>query len=528
MKYFFAFIYIIPLVCSELFTSLSDLENLLNTEEELINVMTNYIQAEELKLKKLKSVLSDFNAKHLVANVDASSYVANPINSYLLVKRLSTDWGEIQNLITDNENKDSIVNMTNNRGDLVFPDIEDLHGAAMALIRLQETYKLDAANLSVGHIDGAKPSLSLTANDCFELGRQSYVNKDYKHTVDWMDEAMKKYTGEDPKTISIADILEYLAFSHYMLGHLEEGLKLTKELIKADPAHPRAPGNIRYYEDLIEKDKKRKMGEQGIKINIPNEVIDEPNPIPEREQYEKLCRGEKLMTIKEESQLKCQWFQCNHPYCILVRFKEEETYLDPRIVRYHNVLSDYEIKVIQSLASPKLKRATVQHHETGELITASYRISKSAWLKGDDHKVVAGMNNKVQLLSALTVKTAEDLQVANYGLGGHYEPHYDFAREEEIKAFESLGVGNRIATMLFYMSDIEAGGSTVFTKLGVSVRPIKGSAVFWFNLFKSGKGDLRTRHAACPVLAGNKWVCNKWLHEYGQELLYPCGMNRNE
>ena len=26
------------------------------------------------------------------------------------------------------------------------------------------------------------------------------------------------------------------------------------------------------------------------------------------------------------------------------------------------------------------------------------------------------------------MSTAEDLQVANYGVGGHYEPHFDYAR----------------------------------------------------------------------------------------------------
>ena len=24
--------------------------------------------------------------------------------------------------------------------------------------------------------------------------------------------------------------------------------------------------------------------------------------------------------------------------------------------------------------------------------------------------------------------TAEELQISNYGVGGHYEPHFDFAR----------------------------------------------------------------------------------------------------
>lgn len=43
-------------------------------------------------------------------------------------------------------------------------------------------------------------------------------------------------------------------------------------------------------------------------------------------------------------------------------------------------------------------------------------------------------------------------------------------------------------------------------------------------MIRSGEGDLRTRHAACPVLVGDKWVANKWIHEAGQEFRRPCGL----
>jgi len=57
---------------------------------------------------------------------------------------------------------------------------------------------------------------------------------------------------------------------------------------------------------------------------------------------------------------------------------------------------------------------------------------------------------------------------------------------------------------------------------------LQGQAVFWYNLRKSGKGIFETRHAACPVLVGTKWVSNKWIRESGQEFRRPCGLTEDE
>ncbi|KAF7247275.1 Prolyl 4-hydroxylase subunit alpha-1, partial [Varanus komodoensis] len=75
-----------------------------------------------------------------------------------------------------------------------------------------------------------------------------------------------------------------------------------------------------------------------------------------------------------------------------------------------------------------LRRATISNPITGVLETAHYRISKSAWLSGYESPVVSRINTRIQDLTGLDVSTAEELQVANYGVGGQYEPHFDFGR----------------------------------------------------------------------------------------------------
>uniref|UniRef100_H3DRE8 Prolyl 4-hydroxylase alpha subunit domain-containing protein n=1 Tax=Tetraodon nigroviridis TaxID=99883 RepID=H3DRE8_TETNG len=129
------------------------------------------------------------------------------------------------------------------------------------------------------------------------------------------------------------------------------------------------------------------------------------------------------------SHLFCRYRSGNrNPRLLLKPFKEEDEWDSPHIVRYLDFLSDTEIDKIKELAKPKLARATVRDPKTGVLTTANYRVSKSAWLEGEEDPVIARVNQRIEDLTGLTVETAELLQVANYGLGGQYEPHFDFSR----------------------------------------------------------------------------------------------------
>lgn len=148
---------------------------------------------------------------------------------------------------------DFLENVTNHRNVLKFPSDEDLNGAAVALTRLQDTYHLETSSIARGELNGVQYrwdrwikllkgvagesdnvdahvtvsiqlhfcfSSEMTSNDCFELGRQSYLNKDFYHTLLWMSEAMQRLHNDTTETTSTskADILEYLAFAVFKQG----------------------------------------------------------------------------------------------------------------------------------------------------------------------------------------------------------------------------------------------------------------------------------------------------------------------
>lgn len=147
----------------------------------------------------------------------------------------------------------------------------------------------------------------------------------------------------------------------------------------------------------------------------------------------------------------------------------------------------------------------------------------SAWLKDTVDPLLVTLDHRIGALTGLDVQPpyAEYLQVVNYGIGGHYEPHFDHATSPTSPLYR-MKSGNRVATFMIYLSSVEAGGATAFIYANFSVPVVKNAALFWWNLHRSGEGDGDTLHAGCPVLVGDKWVANKWIHEYGQEFRRPC------
>lgn len=178
-----------------------------------------------------------------------------------------------------------ISNLTTQR--LHFPNDEDQAGAAKALSRLMDVYKLDTNTMSTGKLPGhlllqlihsevlldsgewergfyplkarckcnlknaahcvmklmcALPSgwslygaqwTVLTVDDCFDLGRVAYSEADYYHTELWMVQALRQLDeGETSTKVDSVNILDYLSFSVYQQGALKRALDYTKRLLQ--------------------------------------------------------------------------------------------------------------------------------------------------------------------------------------------------------------------------------------------------------------------------------------------------------
>ena len=136
-----------------------------------------------------------------------------------------------------------------------------------------------------------------------------------------------------------------------------------------------------YFEDILAKKGATyiKKGEDGLgdadeTVNILKERKKREDELgEERVHYEQLCRGEEFVSVAEKSKMMCRYNFGKHDFLRIGPLKEEEVFLSPRIVLFHNFLTNSEVDTIKSMATPRFKRATVQNYLTGELETANYR-----------------------------------------------------------------------------------------------------------------------------------------------------------
>ncbi|KAL5285638.1 hypothetical protein ACFFRR_007368 [Megaselia abdita] len=481
------------------FSSIKSLEKLYHTEETLLKHAKDYsifLKAQIDKFRKFIEVIQDAHSK---ADENPSAFIGNPIDSFSLIKRLVEDWRitksqvENSNIFEEISSRiDSIISSEE------YPTEDELTGSAEGFSRLRDVYNLDISEMASGFISGIKMADSMSWSDCFYVGKKLYEMGDYNNTQPWIREALDKFTKNHNDDQDSVEILESFTNITVAINDLDTALNTSERILKIQPNHKSA----KFTKDTIEKLSSIFVRKSNPGFYVRNSYIS----VRDYKHYEAVCRDEITRSPSEIRDLHCKYESYRVPFLKIAPFKLEIINFDPLILMFHGVLYNSETLLLKARSLPTIGRSKVGIVKSE---ISNERTSHSSYVNIRDEPSLKNFVQRIEDMTQLNIDDFNSVQVANYGIGGHYAPHHDHFGKSD--SYPQYHLGDRISTSMFYASEVDLGGSTAFPLLKVNVKPVKGSLLFWYNLYSSGEQDNRAMHAGCPVTKGSKWIFNVWL-----------------
>ena len=370
-------------------------------------------------------------------------------------------------------------------------------------------------------------------------------------TADFYAEAYKKAKEEIVSGVDQTHIFGYVAEPKVILSRFKTAQKIHDHNLETRGplgttyrVHP-----VPYDQKLKKKKKYKKMPKPEVDIrnrtdlaNIEKEAKQHSRIASEFDKFkeqvgDQLCRGKDLRDPMVTAKHKCFYAHSNSDWLKLGPIKVEINSYDPFHATIRNLLFDHECDQMTQFLAPQLD------FPPGRMVSRSLKndwTMKNCWPTEDDDKNFEKLNRRIEHLTKLSADASklfsEPFMCGNYGIGGHYHTHPDYHVPNEkfyrVDMNETMDKttysGNRVATIMTIFHSPEAGGATVWPYAKFGVFPEKGSAAFWHNLYASDDPDLFTRHKACPVLIGQKWIGNKWVGYNAQWNKEKCGLHQSD
>ena len=219
----------------------------------------------------------------------------------------------------------------------------------------------------------------------------------------------------------------------------------------------------------------------------------------------------------------------------------------PRVFLLDNFLTDSEVDYLVQHAQGRLERS---HVGIGKETFHNQRTSKTAWDTGSTISLNIQRRGYDLVRMPWDKSTTDAVQVIRYEKGQMYLLHTDYFKVgyENLDPSKPEGT-NRIVTIFMYLSDVKAGGGTLFPHSKVhgivpddredvqhpsdliqteihhanekmaqcnlvdslQVHPKKGRAILFYNQLPDGTTDIQAEHGGCPVAEGHKWAANVWI-----------------
>jgi prolyl 4-hydroxylase len=164
-------------------------------------------------------------------------------------------------------------------------------------------------------------------------------------------------------------------------------------------------------------------------------------------------------------------------------------------------------------AALTMGRSLVINRDSSGAIPDATRTSSGMHFERGASAVADDLQRRLMGIIGMPIEYGEPLQVLRYGPGEVYEPHFDYFTDDGSPESTLAMNGQRIATLICYLADVEFGGATVFPTAGFEVRPSQGRAVYFSDVHQDGSVDPETLHGGAPVGSGEKWIVTQWCRD---------------
>jgi prolyl 4-hydroxylase len=173
---------------------------------------------------------------------------------------------------------------------------------------------------------------------------------------------------------------------------------------------------------------------------------------------------------------------------------------NPDIYYIENFLSPTECKFLIALSEKNVSVSKVVDKVTGLGTVHPSRTSESCY----HGYSIKWLISRVHRLTGVPKENQEPTQVARYHTGQFYKSHQDALDKEDAVT------GQRIATVLIYLNNVNSGGGTFFNNLNLRVKPKEGDAIVFLPAKIDGSMDTRLLHTAEDA-SDTKWVSQVWV-----------------
>lgn len=152
------------------------------------------------------------------------------------------------------------------------------------------------------------------------------------------------------------------------------------------------------------------------------------------------CRG----LFPKKSNLVCRYNSSTNAFLKLAPLKMEEISRDPYIVMFHEVISDKDIEEMKGEIT-EMENGWTSLGDPKEIVSRVYWIRKESSFS-------KRINQRISDMTGFKLEEFPAIQLANFGVGGYFKPHYDFYTDRLKEVDVNNTLGDRIGSIIFYVS----------------------------------------------------------------------------